>query len=119
MKQRKWEEASQGPDEADGNPVHLLRHTHGKLGAAGGQDRTESTVGGLLKRKHAHKKVLSKGWIKLCLSKRMGTNKPTEMTGTRYKNVNLMDRKQQIDGDSRLPQSKKTINDNPYTKSIK
>lgn len=107
MKQRKWEEASQGPDEADGNPVHLLRHTHGKLGAAGGQDRTESTAGGLLRRKHAHKKVLSKGWIKLCLSKRMGTNEPTEMTGTRYKNVNLMDRKQKIDGDSRLPQSKK------------
>ena len=30
-------EAGQGPDEADGNPVHLLRHTHGKRGAAGGQ----------------------------------------------------------------------------------
>ena len=28
-------EASQGPDEVDGNPVHLLRHTHGKRGAAG------------------------------------------------------------------------------------
>ena len=27
----------QGPDEADGTPVHLLRHTHGKRGAAGGQ----------------------------------------------------------------------------------
>ncbi len=35
----------QGPDEADGNSVHLLRHTHGKRGAAGGQDRTESTTG--------------------------------------------------------------------------
>ena len=52
---------SQGPDEADGNPVHLLRHPHGKCGAAGGQDRAESTAGGLMKRKHAHRKVLSRG----------------------------------------------------------
>ena len=44
-------EASQGPDEADGNPVHLLRHSHGKRGAAGGQDRAETTTGSLLKRK--------------------------------------------------------------------
>ena len=38
----------QGPDEAYGNSVHLLRHTHGKRGAAGRQDRTESTDGGLV-----------------------------------------------------------------------
>ena len=38
-------EASQGPDEADGNPVHLLRHPHGKRGVAGGQDRAESAAG--------------------------------------------------------------------------
>ena len=37
------------PDEADGNPVHLLRHTHGKRSSAGGQDRTESTAGSYLK----------------------------------------------------------------------
>ena len=54
-------EPGQVPDETDGNPVHLLRHSHGKRGAAGGQDRTESTAGGLLKRKHAHRKVLSQG----------------------------------------------------------
>ena len=54
-------EASQGPDEADGNPVHLLRHPHGKRGAAGGQDRAESTAGGLVKRKHALGNVLSQG----------------------------------------------------------
>ena len=55
-------EAIQGPEEADGNPVHLLlRHPHGKRGAAGGQNRTESTAGGLLKRKHAHRNVLSQG----------------------------------------------------------
>ena len=53
--------ASQGPDEVDGNPVHLLRHPHGKRGAAGGQDRAESTAGGLLKRKRTHGKVLSQG----------------------------------------------------------
>ena len=34
-------EASQDPDEADGNPVHLLRHPHSKRGAAGGQDREQ------------------------------------------------------------------------------
>lgn len=54
-------EAGQGSDEADGNPVHLLRHPHGKRSAAGGQDRSESTAGGLLKRKHAHGNVLSQG----------------------------------------------------------
>ena len=54
-------EASQGPDEADGNPVHLLLHPHGKRGAAGGQDRAESTACGLLKRKHAHRNVLTQG----------------------------------------------------------
>ena len=54
-------EASQGPDEADGNPVQILRHPHGKRGAAGGQDRAESTAGDLLKRKFAHRNVLSRG----------------------------------------------------------
>ena len=54
-------EAGQGSDEADGNPVHLLRHPHGKRGAAGRQDRTESTAGSLLKRKYAHGEVLSRG----------------------------------------------------------
>ena len=54
-------EATQGPDEVDGNLVHLLRHPHGKRGAAGGQDRAESTACGLLKRKHAQGKVLSRG----------------------------------------------------------
>ena len=44
-------EESQSPDEAYGNPVHLLRHPHGKRGAAGG----------LLKRRNAHGKELSKG----------------------------------------------------------
>ena len=53
--------ASQGSDEADGNPVHFLRYPHGKRGAAGRQDRTEITAGGLLKRKNAHGKVLSQG----------------------------------------------------------
>lgn len=52
---------SQDPDEVDGNPVHLLRHPHGKRAAVGGQNRAESTAGGLLKRKHAHKNVLPHG----------------------------------------------------------
>ena len=54
-------EAGQGPDVVDGNPVHLLRHPHGKRGTAGGQDRAESTAGGLLKRKYAHGNVLHRG----------------------------------------------------------
>ena len=53
--------ATQGPDGADGNPVHLLRHPHCKRGAAGRQDRAESTAGGLLKRKYAHRNVLPHG----------------------------------------------------------
>ena len=54
-------EAGQGPDEADGIPVHLHRHSHGKRGAASGQNRAERTSGGCLKRKNAHRKVLSRG----------------------------------------------------------
>ena len=54
-------EASQGPDEADRNLVHLLRHPHGKRGAVGGQDRAESAAGACLKRKYAHRNVLSRG----------------------------------------------------------
>ena len=34
--------------KANGNPLHLLRHPHGKRGAAGGQDRTEVEFGGCL-----------------------------------------------------------------------
>ena len=54
-------EAGQGSDEADGNPLHLLRHPHDKRGAVERQNRAESTSGGCLKRKHAHRKVLSRG----------------------------------------------------------
>ena len=54
-------EESQGTDEANGNPVHLLRHPHGKRGAAGRQDRAESTASSLMKRKHVHRNVLSSG----------------------------------------------------------
>ena len=49
------------PGQSWRNHVHLLRHPHSKRGAAGRQDRAESTVGGLLKRKYAHRKVLSQG----------------------------------------------------------
>ena len=43
----------QGKDEADGNPVHLLRHPHGKRGAVGGQDRTKGVFDDGFTRKHA------------------------------------------------------------------
>ena len=36
---KEWEETTKGPYGADGNPVHLLRHSHGKRSTAGGQDR--------------------------------------------------------------------------------
>ena len=41
--------------------THSLRHPYSKRGAAGGQDRTESTAGGCMKRQHTHGKVLSQG----------------------------------------------------------
>ena len=59
--------ADQSPDEADGSPVHLLRHPHGKCGAAGGQNRAENTAGACLKRKHAHRNVLNRGTAPLSL----------------------------------------------------
>ena len=81
-------EAGQGPDEVDGNPVHLLRHPHGKRGATGGQDRTESTAGGLLKRNMHIETCFHRGSMPLSL--RMKKN-PAEPTGMRNKNIYLMD----------------------------
>ena len=37
--------------EADGNPLHLLRHSHGKRSSVSGQDRAKSAFGGCLTRK--------------------------------------------------------------------
>ena len=37
------------------------RHSRCERGAAGGQDRAESTPGGLVKRKHAHRIELPRG----------------------------------------------------------
>ena len=39
--------------EGQGNPIHLLRHPHGKRGAVGGQDRAKSAFSGCLTRKLA------------------------------------------------------------------
>ena len=74
-------EASQGPDEDDGNPVHLLRHSHSKRGAAGRQDRAESTAGGLLKRKYTHRKCFQGGTAPLSLrmDKKSGRNDRIEI----------------------------------------
>ena len=55
--------------------------THGKRGAAGRQNRAESTAGGCLKRKYAHRKVLSRGELRLC--HREWTKNPAETTGMR------------------------------------
>ena len=94
----------QGPDEADGNPVHVLRHSHGKRGAASGQIRAESTSGGCLKRKYAHRKVLSRGELRLC--HREWTKNPSETTGMRYKKRKFGDPNAEMDGISRLLRSK-------------
>ena len=96
--------ASQGPDEVDGNPVHLFRNPHGKRGAAGRQDRAESTAGGCLKRKYAHRKVLSRGGLRLC--HRELTKNPAESTGMRYKTRKYNGLKAETDGISRLLRSK-------------
>lgn len=50
-----------GQDETDGNPVHLLRHPHGKRGQAGGQDRTKGEFVGCLTRKLAANAKLLRG----------------------------------------------------------
>lgn len=74
-------EPGQGPDKAEGNPVHLLRHPHDKRGAVGGQNRTETTTGGLLNRKHAHRNVLHRGTMPLSLrmDKMTGRNDRNEI----------------------------------------
>ena len=41
--------------------LYIFFGIHGKRDAAGGQNRAESTAGGLLKRKYEHRKVLSRG----------------------------------------------------------
>ena len=77
--------------QVDGNPAHLLRHPHGKRGAVDRQNRAESTVGACLKRKQHIEMCFHRGTAPLSL--RMD-KKPAETTGMRYKNGNLMARKQ-------------------------
>ena len=60
----------QGQDEADGNPLHLLRHPHGKRGATGGQDRTKGAFGGCLTLKLAVNAVLLPGNCILAMKNR-------------------------------------------------
>ena len=47
--------------KANGNPLHLLRHPHGKRGSAGGQDGTKGAFGGCLTLKFAVNAVLLQG----------------------------------------------------------
>lgn len=63
--------------------VHLLRHPHFKRGAADGQDITERTAGGLMKRKQAHRNVLSWGNCASVIENEQID--PSKMTGMRYK----------------------------------
>ena len=53
------------------------------IGNTNGWIQKQSASGGLLKRKHAHRKVLSQG--ELCLCHEELTKNPAETTGMRYK----------------------------------
>ena len=59
--QKEHYEEGQGQDEAVGNPLHLLRHPHGKRGATSGQDITKGAFGGCLTLKLAVNAVLLQG----------------------------------------------------------
>ena len=69
----------QGKDKADGNPVYLLRHPHGKRGATGGQDRTKGAFGGCLTLKLAVNAGVHEGELYPRHEKR--TKNPAETTG--------------------------------------
>ena len=58
----------------------------------GDSDGAESTAGACLKRKHAHRKVLSQGNCASVIEN--GQKIPAETTGLRYKNVYLVNRTQ-------------------------
>lgn len=65
----------QGKDEADGNPLHLLRHPHGKRGATGGQDRTKGAIGCCLTLKLAVNAELLWGNCILAMKNRQKTGR--------------------------------------------
>ena len=100
----------QGQDEADGNPLHLLRHPHGKRGSAGGQDRTKGAFGGCLTLKLAVNAELLCG---NCIHYEKRAKNPAETTGNRYKIEILMSRTQKFKGLSAASLRLKTLNDNP------
>ena len=52
---------NRGYCKANGNPLHLLRHPHGKRGSVGGQDGTKGAFGGCLTLKLAVNAVLLQG----------------------------------------------------------
>ena len=89
------------------------RNAHHTLHRAHRKDEGHHPVrwlSGSLKRKHAHRKVLS-GELRLC--HREWTKNPAEMTGLRYKNVYLVIRTQKWMGSSAASVKTKTKNDNP------
>ena len=102
----------QGQDEADGNPLHLLRHPHGKRGAVDGQDRTKGAFGGCLTLKLAVNAELM--WGNCILAMKNGQKNPAETTGNRYKIEIFISRTQKLKGLSAASLRLKTLNDNPY-----
>ena len=103
-----WSPKGQGQDKAGGNPLHLLRHLHGKRGAIGGQDRARGAFGGCLTRKLAE--LL---WGNCILAIKKQTKNPVETTGNRYRIEILMSRMQKLKGLA-VSLRVKTLNDNPY-----
>ena len=94
-------------------PLHLLRHPHGKRGAADGQDRTKSSFGGCLTLKLAVNAELLWGGGELYPRHEKQTKNPAETTGNRYKIEILMSRTQKLKGLSAASLRLKTLNDNP------
>ena len=96
----------------DGNPVHLLRHPHGKRGLAGGPDRTKVEFGGCLIRKKlaVNAELL---WGELYPRHEKQTKIPAETTGNRYKIEILISRTRRRKGLSAASLRLKTLSDNP------
>ena len=95
----------------DGNPLHLLRHPHGKRSAVGGQDRIKGAFGGCLTLKLAVNAELL--WGKLYPRHEKRTKNPAETTGNRYKIEIMMSRTQKLKGLAAALLRSKTLNGNP------
>lgn len=82
----------QGQDEADGIPVYLLRHPHGKRGAVGDKIEQRSCLAAW----HGNMHSMWSSELYHCHEKQ--TKNPTETTGERYSIEFLMSRTHKLNG---------------------